>query len=117
MFYDTVNFLMGRGFIKPDDLVVACMDSTAAASYWGGAIAASNAGRYILAANASGVTLFDVDKKTGQYLGTCIVLNKMNILKARVSGFLGSWTLFVKTTAHTYKLQSRSTFSGYPQKE
>jgi len=121
MYYVTVNNLVNYGLVKQGDIVVACMDSTASGAFFGGAIgaaiASSNASRYIMAVNEKGVSLFDVDKKTGNYLGTCSEFKKEEILKASVGGLFGSFNIILKTASGSYKFQTKNKFYGYLQKE
>ena len=83
----------------------------------GAAIAQSKAGRYIVAVNKDGLRIFDVEKKTGEYLGTCSTFRTYEITEAFVKGSLGSFNVVLKTTSGNYKYQTSNKFDKYLQKE
>ena len=120
MFENTINMLKSQGLILQDDIVVVCMESTASAGFWfgaiGAAIAAAKAKYYIISANQNEIRVFDLNKKTGEYLGTFFVINKSEIQKAVFSGLFGSFNFSFKSNSVNFKYQANNRF-GINQKE
>jgi len=121
MYDKTISDLKNLGLIEQDDIAVACMDnitkSIALFGAIGGAIAQSKASRYIVVANKDSLRIFDVEKKTGNYLGTCSTFRADEIAEAFVKGSLGTFNVVLKTTSGNYKYQTSNKFDKFLQKE
>jgi len=117
MYEDTINDLMNSGLIEKDDVVVACMDNVLKSALLfgaiGAAIASSKAKRYIIAANRNSIRIFDVEKKTGNYLGTCSTFKRMEVTDAVVKGYY----ITLVTTSGKFKYMSAKKFEGRSQKD
>lgn len=120
MLEEAVLKLKTAGLIKPDDIVVACTDIVHASAGWGGwigvAIAAKNLGHYLLSANRDEIRLFDVDKKTGEYLETYSPILKSEIIKAWATSYLRGKYITVKTDGDIFRFFAYNKFKGYNQK-
>ena len=122
IFDPTINNLKSLGHIEKDDIVIACIDQVSTGTVVlfgaiGAAIASSKADTYIMAINGNGITLFDVDKKTGAYLGTQSRLTKEEIVKAGIKGGLGSFSIMLKITSEKRTYSTSNKFRGRHQKE
>lgn len=122
MFENTIAQLKSQGLINESDIVIACRDASnvGKAQFWGGAIAAAavqaNAARFILAADEKSIRLFDVNKNTGDYLGSCVQFMKAEIVKAKFGG-LGTYTFVIKTATEKHLFQTTKKFYHFYQKE
>lgn len=125
MVYEAViTSLREAGLIGSSDIAIVCIEAPSmAATFWGGAIgaaiAASKADLFIMSVNENEIRLFDVDKKTAQYLNTYISLPKADVISAEMAGALGSKIIYIKTTKSKKMLRynTANTYSGHPQKE
>jgi hypothetical protein len=122
MFEKVINELKKLDLIEQDDIVIAGMDKVSASTFvlFGaidGAVAASGADRRIIAANKNSIRVFDVDKKTGEYLWTYSKFNKEEIRKLKAGLSLGSFGLTFKTGAGCHEYSANKKFQGYDQKE
>jgi len=121
MFDQAISHLKNIDMIGNDDIVIACMDNVTKATILGGAIgaaiASSRAGRYILAANKEYLSIFDVDKKTGEFLGTCTKIGSNEIKGAKVKGGLGSFSVKLRTDSWKGTYATSNKFQGRHQKD
>ena len=122
MYDQVINELRLSKKIGPDDPVIVCMDTPPmAAGILGGAvgalIASTRSGHYIMAADKDGLTTFDLDKKTGTYLGTGARIEKKDIVKFNFGGALGAFNIVVKTASDKHAYSSGKKFRKYVQEE
>jgi len=117
MYDDTINDLRNSGLIEKDDIVIGCMDNVLKSALLFGAIGAviatSKAKRYIMAANRNSIRVFDVEKKTGRYLGTYTTFKRMEVTDAVVKGYY----ITITTTSGKFKYGTAKKFEGLLQKE
>jgi len=117
MFSRAISYLKDIDMIGNDDIVIACMDNTAKATILGGTAASGRAERYILAANKDFLSIFDVDRKTGEFLGTCTKIGSDEIKGARVNGGLISFSVKLITDSRKCTYATSNRFQGRRQKE
>ena len=121
MYDKVISELRSSDRIGADDIVVVCMDSTTKGALLGGAIgaaiAASKASHYVMVANGNSLAVFDVDKKTGEYLGTGSKFEKEDVISAVVRGGLGSFSILLKTNSEKHTFSTSNKFRGYVQKD
>jgi hypothetical protein len=107
--------------IGKDDIVIACMDNVIASAVPGGTIgnqiAFSIADRYIMAVNRHSLSLFDVDKETGEFLGICSKFGRKEIIGANVRNSLGSFSVTLRTASEKRVYKTGNMFHGYLQKD
>lgn len=116
--YDvTIDKLRAGGLIDSDELVLLSMDSASAGAavfgLVGAAIALSNCSHYIFSTNGRDLKFFDIDKKTGEYLGTLTKIERSRIRKLSIS----MCTLVVKCDSGTLKYAFPKKMKGRKQKE
>jgi len=141
MFEQTVNELKSLNYIEQNDIVVACMRGIsmkslilvlipaaiggALAGILGGMIAGmivltivySMATRHILAVNENGLRIFNVNKRTKDYLGTYSEFRKDEITEASVKGSRGSFNIILRTTSGNRPYMTKNKFEKYLQVE
>ena len=122
MFENSVAYFRSQGYIADGDIVFACFEKpssgwAAAFGAIGAAAAQAKAARYIVAANDRQFRFFLVDKKTGAYLNTGFDIKKEEIKKVKFGGFLGSFTLIIKTPAKRHVLSTAKKLHRYDQKD
>lgn len=75
----TLDCLKENELIKPDDLCAVCLFKVEIENMGVVSKVISSKVDYILAANTDELKLFDIDKKTGEYLGSFITFKKDDV--------------------------------------
>ena len=120
-YQSTIDQLRTAKLIDPNDLVIACMQTPSSAGmFWGGAIGAAiataNCSHYIMSFGNHEIKLFDINKKTGEYLNTITIIEKCNITQLSAATFLQK---VIKINCNLGKLSYTTgvKFNGFYQKE
>ena len=79
----TIDCLKENGLIKPDDQCAFCLFKNESESNGVVTTIISSKVDYIMAANADEIKLFDIDKKTGEYLGSFLTFKKDDVKYAK----------------------------------
>jgi len=119
----TIQKLKIAELIKENDMIIACADAPSQwAFFWGGAIggalSAAKCKQYLMSVNTEEIRLFDLDKKTGDYLNTYSFISRSDIIKANVAGAFNAKTINIKTVkSGNLRFSTANNFKGFQQKE
>lgn len=123
----TIESLKNSELIAPGDKCAVCLFKTESESNGVTTTMITSEVDYVMAANNDEVKLFDIDKKTGQYLNNCCIFKKENLVyekknknwiwasKGLFGGrYIGIRADFIGNFNHTYLLPKK--VHGYEQK-
>ena len=114
MYDRAINYLKNLEMIDKEDIIVACTDCATTPTASAGACA--DEVHYILAANDEGLRIFDVDRRTGTFLGTYSRIVKDEITAAGINGSMGSFTLTLRTVSERLAYETNVKLYGREQK-
>jgi len=113
MFDRAINSLRNLDMIDKSDIIVACTQSEEAAAP---GTAAADECSYLLAANEDGLRIFEVDRRTGTFLGTYSKIEREAIRAAGVNGCLGSFSVRLRTETERIVYETSERLYGREQK-
>lgn len=113
-----IDKLKSSGMILSNEIVLVCQDvpSTSAAIFGGAigsAIASGKLRHYIATFSKERIQFFDIDKQTGEYLGTMIKISSSEILKLNISKL--SKSIAIKTKDYKQKVCTGKKFRKFDQ--
>ena len=105
--------------IGNDDIVITCTGNSENKApeicERSGAMILAEKGRYILAANNDCLRIFDVDARTGSFLGIFYRIEKDEITAAAVNGRSGSFSVRVITASGKFTYVTKNKLCGRDQ--
>jgi hypothetical protein len=118
MYGKTICDLKDLELIGGDDIVIVCTDDTES-EYCGtlGITILAGTGSYILAANKRRLKTFDVDRETGQFLGTCTRIGAEELRSATVNNDEDRLTVKLKTSSWKCTYATNNKLHGHEQED
>jgi len=119
MLNETICRLREMELIGNDDIVITCTENHEKAQpevcERSGATIFVEKGRYILAANNDCLRIFDVDRRTGSFLGIFYRIEKKEITAAAINGRSGSFCVRLITPSGKFTYATKNRLCGRDQ--
>lgn len=116
-----LNEIKNSDLVTSDEIIIVGQGKPSAATgamfgAIGAAAAQAKLPVYVIAVSSTGIKLFDVERKTGKYLGTMVKMNYADTTKFNASGLLTK-VISAKYNGKAYQVMTGKKMFGIPQAE